>query len=134
MRLDCELASLRISLSGVARFEVGWNSEARRPRLRWSLVRGGEVRVEVGGHSRVLVRDPHAPFAAATAVHVQRLLAAVRAGREPEGSARTARELIRTVFAAYESADRGGELVRIERPATCRSGQPLCPLSGGQPQ
>ncbi|GIW09185.1 MAG: Gfo/Idh/MocA family oxidoreductase [Chloroflexi bacterium] len=134
MRLDCELASLRISLGGVARFEVGWNSEARRPRLRWSLVRGGEVRVEVGGRSRVLVRDPHTPFAPATAVHVQRFLAAIRAGREPEGSARTARELIRTVFAAYESADRGGELVRIERPATRRSGQLLSPPSGRQPR
>lgn len=120
MRLDCEHASLRISLGGVARAELGWNSEARRPRLRVSFVRGGEVRVERGGRSRVLAREPAAPFAPATGAHFQRFLDAIARDREPEGSARSARELIRTVFAAYDSADRGGELVLIDRPTTSK--------------
>jgi predicted dehydrogenase len=118
MRLDCEDASLRISLGGVARAELGWNSEARRPRLRVSFVRGGEVRIERGGQSRVLASEPAVPFAPATAAHFRRFLEAIERGREPEGSARAARELIRTVFAAYASADGDGELVRIDRPLT----------------
>ncbi|MFN8534173.1 MAG: Gfo/Idh/MocA family oxidoreductase [Dehalococcoidia bacterium] len=116
MRLDCERASIRLSLGGVARLEVGWNSEAGRPRFRSSLVRGGEVRVERDGRSRVLAREPHSPFSPATGRHFRRFLDAIEHDRVPEGSARSARELIRTVFAAYQSADRGGELVRVERP------------------
>ncbi|GIW07914.1 MAG: hypothetical protein KatS3mg060_2719 [Dehalococcoidia bacterium] len=122
MRLDCEHASLRISLGGVARAEIGWNSEAGRPRLRFSFVRGGEVRVERGGQSRVLAREPAVPFAPATGQHFRRFLEAIAHNRVPEGSARAARELIRTVFAAYESADRGGALVRIDRPVERSSG------------
>ncbi|GIW10763.1 MAG: hypothetical protein KatS3mg061_1820 [Dehalococcoidia bacterium] len=41
IRLDCEQASLRFSLGGVARLRLGWSSERRRPTLEWSLVRGG---------------------------------------------------------------------------------------------
>ncbi|MCS7002803.1 MAG: hypothetical protein NZ518_08140, partial [Dehalococcoidia bacterium] len=121
MRLDCERASARLSLGGVARLELGWNSERRRPKLRYSLVRGGEARVERNGGSRVLATMAEPPYMPATARHFRQFLAAIRDNRTPEGSARSARELIRTVFAAYESAERGGALVVIERPLDDRA-------------
>lgn len=116
MRLDCERASLRISLGGVARLDLGWSSERNRPRLRTSFVRGGEVRVERNGKSIVLAREPQTPFSPAAGAHFRKFLQAIETGSVPEGSATSARELIRTVFAAYESADNHGALVQIDRP------------------
>lgn len=117
MRLDCEDASLRISLGGVARWELGWSTEQNRPRIRTSFVRGGEVRVERNGKSRILAREPAVPFSPATGAHLQQFARAIENGARPEGSATMARELIRTVFAAYDSAEMDGKLVTIHRPA-----------------
>ena len=113
MRLDCERASLRASLGGVAAVELGWNSFRGRPRFRFSVATGGEARWESGGGSRPLARQSRAAFFDAAAANFEQFLAAVRAGTEPAVSARHAREVLRAVFAGYESADRGGELVRL---------------------
>lgn len=114
LRLDCERASLRISLGGVARASLDWSRALGRPIARWSLVRGGEARVEAGGRSRVLVRARRDAFASATAANLQGLLAAVgRGGVAGNDQARHARELLRIVAAGYESARRG-QTVRLD--------------------
>jgi predicted dehydrogenase len=123
VRLDCERASLRMSLGGVARLRLGWSAERRRPTLEWSLVRGGELRLERAGRSRVLAAERPAGWVTATAQALSRFITAIRAGAEPEGSARHARELLRTALACYDSAERGGALVRIARPPECGAGE-----------
>ena len=49
MRIDCEKASLRISFGGLARASLSWSRSLGRPAGRFSLVRGGEARLESGG-------------------------------------------------------------------------------------
>lgn len=116
VRLDCDEASLRLSLGGVARFRLGWSSEKRRPDVQLSAVKGGEARVEKNGASYTLASDRQAAWVSATANHIQQFAAAVQTGREPEGSAEQARELLRTALAAYESVDMNGDRAVIERP------------------
>ncbi|MCH7554344.1 MAG: Gfo/Idh/MocA family oxidoreductase, partial [Chloroflexi bacterium] len=87
MRLDCDEASLRSSLGGVARLEFGWNSATGRPRVRFSLTRGGELRRERDGRSQLLVRQPSGRFHQATAAHFSDFLSAIRRGVEPPVSA-----------------------------------------------
>lgn len=113
MRLDCEEASLRTSLGGVARLEFGWNSALKRPRVGFSVTTGGEARWERDGGSRTLIRQPYAVFHRAAAAHFAQFLTAVHTGTEPAVSAAHAREVLRIVFAGYESAAREGELVRL---------------------
>ncbi|MFN8532433.1 MAG: Gfo/Idh/MocA family oxidoreductase [Dehalococcoidia bacterium] len=117
VRLDCERASLRLSLGGVARLRVGWNSEGRRPEVGWSFVRGGEARVERAGRSKLLASERPAGWVNATALALSRFIEATKSGRAPEGSARHARELLRTALASYDSAAASGALVRIPRPS-----------------
>jgi len=107
MRLDCERVSVRISLGGVARASLGWSSELRRPTFRSSFVGGGEARAESGGRSRVLAVEKRPAFATATAAHLARFVAEIKAGRLSNEDARHAREILRVVFAGYESARRG---------------------------
>ena len=107
MRLDCEEASVRISYGGMARFGLEWSRERRRPAARFSLVRGGEARVEHGGRSRVIAREPRYAVAPATALNLQELLEAITRGDRSNERARFARNLLRIVFAAYESANTG---------------------------
>lgn len=107
MRLDCEEASVRISYGGVARFGLEWSRELRRPAARVSLVRGGEARVESGGRSRVIAREPKDAVASATALNLQNLLEALSRGDRSNDRARFSRDLLRIVFAAYESASSG---------------------------
>ncbi|GIW06887.1 MAG: oxidoreductase [Dehalococcoidia bacterium] len=116
VRLDCEHASLRLSLGGVARLRLGWSTERRRPTVVWSVVRGGEARVERDGQSRLIAAERPAGWVTATALAIRRFIAAIEAGREPEGSARHARELLRTALACYQSAEQGGALVPLDRP------------------
>ena len=107
MRLDCEEASVRISYGGVARFGLEWSRELCRPAARFSLVKGGEARVESGGRSRVIAREPRNAVAPATALNRQSLLEAISRGDRSNERARFARDLLRIVFAAYESASTG---------------------------
>ncbi len=113
MRLDCEEASVRLSLGGVARASLDWSKALGRPHLRVSLVKGGEARVERGGRSRVIAQERAKAFASATALNLQAFADAVRSGAWSDAAARHARELIRLVFAGYESA-RTGETVWLQ--------------------
>jgi predicted dehydrogenase len=107
MRLDCEKASIRMSLGGVARASLDWSKALGRPTVRGSFVKGGEARVEAGGRSRVLAREPQMAFASATATNLARFVGLIAAGSRDDREVRHARNLIRLVFAGYESADRG---------------------------
>lgn len=113
LRLECERASIDAAFGGVAEARVGWSRERRRPTFRLSLARGGEAWAEAGGRARRLARAAREARPAATAAHLDALLTAAATGVEPPVSARYARRLLRTVLAAYESAERDGELVRL---------------------
>ncbi|MGH2406308.1 MAG: Gfo/Idh/MocA family protein [bacterium] len=110
MRVDCERASMRISFGGVARASVEWSRVRRRPISRFSLAEGGEARVEADGRSRLLVAERREGRPAATALNLRSLIEQIRNGGPSSERARYARELIRIVFAGYESA-RTGETV-----------------------
>jgi predicted dehydrogenase len=107
MRVDAQEASLRLSLGGVARASLDWVKQIRRPILRASFARGGEVRVERGGRSRVLVRSPKPEFASATVDHLDAIVKQIRAGDVAPTAAILAREVLKAVFGAYRSADQG---------------------------
>ena len=118
MRLDCRDASVRISLGGVARAALDWSSERHRPLLRASFVRGGEARVEKAGRSTTIVRETQPAFASATASNLRRFIDAIERGDRSTTEVRYAANLIRVVFAAYDSAERGAtvslhELARV---------------------
>ena len=116
MRLDARDASIRLSLGGVARFSLDWVKSLGRPALRASFARGGEVRVERRGRSRVLVRSPEPEFASATVAHLAELVERIRAGDVAPTAAVHAREVLKAVFAAYRSAVEG-VTVQLEKPA-----------------
>ena len=107
MRLDAKDASIRLSLGGVARISLDWVKNLGRPTLRASLARGGEARVESSGRSRVLVRSRRPEFASATAAHLAVFLEKIRTGDVGPAAALHAREVLKTVFAAYRSAEQG---------------------------
>jgi predicted dehydrogenase len=113
MRLDAPEASLRLSLGGVARLSLDWVKSLGRPALRGSFAKGGEVRVERDGRSRVLVSSPRPEFASATVAHLAALVEKIRAGDVEPLAAIHAREVLKTVFAAYRSAERG-DTVRLD--------------------
>ena len=115
MRIDCEKASIRISFGGVARASMDWSRILGRPILRFGLARGGEARVESSGRSRVIARERRDPRAAGTAANLRTLIDAAKRGTASTEHARHARELLRVVFAGYESA-RTGETVLLQRP------------------
>jgi predicted dehydrogenase len=115
MRVDCEKASLRISFGGVACAAVEWSRVRARPIMRFSLVKGGEARVEANGRSRVLVQERTEARASATALNFQQLIDTVKNGTVSNDQARYARELIRIVCAGYESACRG-ETIWLQKP------------------
>ncbi|MEO8189933.1 MAG: Gfo/Idh/MocA family oxidoreductase [Acidobacteriota bacterium] len=110
MRLDTREASLRLSLGGVAR--AGLDLSEGRPRLRASLVRGGEARLERDGRSRVIARAARSEFSSATARHLLEIAGRIRSGDVAPSGAIHAREVLRTVFAAYRAAETG-ETIRI---------------------
>ena len=114
MRIDCEKASLRLSFGGVARATVDWSRKLGRPIARFSLGKGGEARVEVGGRSRVIVREYQEGRARATALNLQALLDAISSGTVADTQVQHARDLIRIVRACYESA-RTGETVWLQK-------------------
>lgn len=109
MRLDCERASLRLSLGGLARasLEMARHRGGSRPLARLSFVRGGEARVESAGRSRVLAREPQMAFASATAATLREFLDARKSGERSYAGIERAREILRLVFAGYESAETG---------------------------
>jgi predicted dehydrogenase len=112
MRLDCEKASLRLSLGGVARFSVEWSRHARRPLTKFGFVRGGQARAEVDGRSHTYSSARRPEFASATAEHLRYFLSEMRKPVRSLVGAEHAREILRLVFAGYESAN-SGETVRL---------------------
>ena len=112
MRLDCEDASIRISLGGVARFSVEWVRNAGRPVIKAGFVKGGKALVERNGAPRTLVSSSRSEFAAATAEHLKYFLSEIGRPVASLEGAQHAREILRLVFLAYESA-RSGETVRL---------------------
>jgi predicted dehydrogenase len=114
MRLDCEKASVRLSLGGVARAAVEWSGRLGRPAGRWSFVRGGEARAESGGRSVAYVKEARPPFMSATAAHLDHFLREIRKEPLDYRPVEHAREVLRLAFAGYESAA-SGEVVRFAR-------------------
>jgi predicted dehydrogenase len=107
MRVDCHDASVRVSLGGVARLAFTWSKPLGRPVTRFSVVKGGEARIERGGRAELLTQDRTPAFARATAAKFADFLARVRSGSTDNSEARHARALIRLVEAGYESTQAG---------------------------
>lgn len=116
MRLDCELASIRISLGGVARISIEYSKHAGRPIVKAGLLKGGQARVERGGTSKAIVSSAKGEFATATAEHLKFFIAQMQQPQRSTEGAVHAREILNLVFAGYESA-RTGETVRFNREA-----------------
>ncbi len=114
MRLDCEKASVRISLGGVARagIELSRHKGANRPALRLSFVKGGEARVESSGSTRVLAQERNPAFASATAAHLRTFLKNGKGSGTDFDSVEHARNILRIIFAGYESA-KTGQIVKL---------------------
>lgn len=115
MRLDCEQASVRISLGGVARLGLDWSKTAGRPILKAGLVKGGQARVEKNGLSRAFCSSPKPEFASATAAHLRAFLKEMEKPKRSLEAALHARDVLNLVFQGYESA-RTGETVRLTNP------------------
>ncbi len=107
MRLDCEKASLRISLGGVAKVSVEWVGNAGRFATNWGLLKGGQARAEVDGRPTTYCSSRRGEFATATARHLERFIEEMREPVRPVENALHAREILRIVFAGYESAGSG---------------------------
>lgn len=107
MRLDCEKASLRLSLGGVARagMELTRHHGRLYPRMRFSLVKGGEARLEAEGKSTVIAREQQPAFASATAAHLRKMIEMRRSGDIDYKGIEHAREILRIIFAGYQSAE-----------------------------
>ncbi len=114
MRLDCEKASLRLSLGGMARMSVEWSRNAGRPIARFGLLKGGQARAEIDGRSKTYCSSRKGEFASATAEHLKYFIAETRTPAPSLEGAEHAREILRLVFAGYESA-RTGETVWLNR-------------------
>jgi predicted dehydrogenase len=112
MRLDCELASLRISLGGVARVSVEWSRRAKRPIVKAGLLKGGQARAEKDGGSHAYSSSKRGEFASATAAHLRYFLSEMKKPQRSLDGAQHAREILNLVFAGYESA-RTGETVHL---------------------
>ncbi len=114
MRLDCERASLRLSLGGVARASVEWSKRLGRPTGRFSFVKGGEAREESGGRSSVYVQEKRPAFMPATAAHLRRFAAEIESGSRNYEPALHAREVLALALAGYEAAA-SGETIWLQR-------------------
>jgi predicted dehydrogenase len=113
MRLNCEKAALRASLGGLARLELGWNSQASRPRARLSLSRGGESRLEHAGGSKLLVRQSDSAYGLAAARHISGFVQSIQHGNQPEVYTETSRKILQILLACYESAENRGTLITL---------------------
>ncbi len=112
MRLDCEHASLRISLGGVARVSVEWSRAARKPIFKAGFLKGGQARAEIDGRTTTYSTSRRGEFASATAEHLRFFLSEMRKPVRSLEGATHAREILNLVFAGYESAS-SGETVHL---------------------
>jgi hypothetical protein len=136
MRLDCENSSVRVSLGGIAKAGLELTRHRGRyyPKMRVSLVKGGEARLESEGTSRVIAREAQPAFASATAAHLRKMIEMRRSGNINQDGIRHAQDILRIIFAGYESA-RTGQVVRLDSfPAaatTCGAGELAVPFATG---
>jgi predicted dehydrogenase len=113
MRLNCEKAAIRTSLGGVARLDMGWNSERRKPRWRFSLTKGGEARLEKFGESKLLLNQSATVVGDAATAHFSSFVSALQQGQLVDDSIIHAREVLRILLAGYTSVEQGGELIKL---------------------
>ncbi len=113
MRLNCEKAAIRTSFGGVARLDLGWNSEQRKPRLRFSLTKGGEIRLEKDGASKRLLNQPNTAVGDGAIAQFSTFITALEQGQTTLAHISHAREVLRVLLAGYESAEQGGELIKL---------------------
>ena len=113
MRIDCEKASLRISLGGVARFSVDWAKNSKRFYIKHGFVRGGQARAEINGVPKTYCNSGAPEFASATAEHLRVFVKEMALAERPIDAAEHAREVLNLVFAGYQSAN-SGETVRLK--------------------
>jgi len=113
MRLNCERGALRASLGGMASLELGWNSSAHRPKIRWSLTRGGEARLERNGDSKFLISQHDAAFGSAAALHITKFTQAIIQGTFQDDYMEKSRKILQILLACYESAENSGALITI---------------------
>jgi predicted dehydrogenase len=106
-RIDCSDASVRISLGGVARFKVEWSRRTGRPVMKFGLAKGGQSVVERNGSPAHLLSSRRPEFDSATAENIRAFLSDIRKPVPPLDMAEHSREVLRAIFAAYESAESG---------------------------
>lgn len=106
LRADCERASLRASLGGRALVQIG-KKRAEKTGVRVDVGSGGLAWMERGLDRQTLARNPRQAGMHATGTLLRKMFAALEAGQEPPSSARVARDLLRVIEAAYESAATG---------------------------
>jgi predicted dehydrogenase len=113
MRLNCEKAAIRTSLGGVAKLDLGWNSEQKKPRMRLSLTKGGEVRVEKDGTSQWLLNQPNTAVGDSAIAQFATFVTALEQGQNAVSYMSHARTVLKVLLAGYESAEQGGELIKL---------------------
>jgi predicted dehydrogenase len=116
LRADCEEASLRASLGGRAALQIG-KRRAERAGIRLDLASGGLAWEERGLKRRTLARNPRQAGMHATGELLKQVVAALEQGCEPPSSAREAREVLRVIEAAYESARTGRRVELVSKVA-----------------
>ncbi len=110
LRVDCEQASLRASHGGRVLLQIGMKRAARAGvKLIYGL--GGVAWEERGTARKSLARNPRDPGIVATKDLFRQSALAFAEDREPPSSARTAREGLRVIEAAYQSAATGQRIV-----------------------
>jgi predicted dehydrogenase len=113
MRLNCERAAIRTSFGGVARLDLGWNSEQKKPRVRLSLTKGGEIRLEKAGGSKRLLDQPNTAVGDGSIAEFANFITAIEQEQNSLSYISHAREVLKALFASYESAEQKGELIKI---------------------
>jgi predicted dehydrogenase len=113
MRLNCEKVAIRTSFGGVARLDLGWNSEQKQPRIRFSLTKGGEIRLEKAGGSKRLLNQPNTAVGDGSIAEFANFITAIDRGQSPLSYISHARAVLRVLLAGYESAEQGGKLVKL---------------------
>ena len=106
LRVDCEDASIRASYGGRALVRVGMK-RAERAGLRVEFGLEGLSWVERNTHRSVIARNRRGSTAGATGTLYRASIDALRAGRRPPTVATDARDTLRIIEAAYDSAARG---------------------------
>jgi predicted dehydrogenase len=118
LRADCEHASLRASSGGRVLLQAGMK-RAERPGIRLGYGLGGVAWIERGPRRRTIGRSPRNPGVAATGSLFRKIAAALEEGREPPSSGSEARDALRVIEAAYQSAATG-ERVEVAQAVSAR--------------